>query len=96
MTAFEKNDDGKIRWDLLPWNEVEEVAKVLEFGAKKYDPENWKLVDDPQRYFAAAMRHLVAWKKGKLKDDETGLPHLSHACCCLLFLMWHDHNQPKP
>ena len=93
MSKFLKFDSGKVPWFLIPWNEVEEVAKVLGFGAKKYKPNNWQLVDDPGRYFSAAIRHLVAWHKGEKKDLETGLPHLAHACCCLLFLLWHDHNK---
>lgn len=31
-----KKDEGKLRWSLLPWDAVEEVVKVLMFGANKY------------------------------------------------------------
>ena len=31
-----KYDGGKVRWDLLLWEEVEDVARVLTFGAAKY------------------------------------------------------------
>jgi hypothetical protein len=83
-----KFDSGKLDYTLLPWDGVEEVVKVLEFGAKKYARDNWKKVENAEtRYMAAAFRHLVAHSKGELNDSETGLSHLAHAGCCLLFLI---------
>ena len=75
-------------WHLLPWVATSLVVKVLTYGAKKYAPENWRKVQDPQdRYFAAAMRHLVARRDGQKLDPESGLPHLAHAACCILFML---------
>jgi hypothetical protein len=87
-----KDDAGKPRWDLLPYEAVEQVVQVLTFGAKKYpDPDNWRRVPNHKdRYFAAAMRHLVAWKLGEKVDPETKLPHLAHGVCCMLFLLAKD------
>ena len=86
-----KYDAGKPRWDLLPWGEVEQVVKVLTYGAKKYSDNNWVHVENPRRrYFAAAMRHTTAWFMGEKNDAETGCSHLAHAICCLLFLMHFD------
>lgn len=94
MEVGRKNDNGKVRWQFLPWSEVEDVARVTDFGATKYAPENWKIVPDAtNRYFDATMRHITAWKKGELIDSETGYHHLAHAACCLLFLMWHDKRK---
>jgi hypothetical protein len=59
--------------------------------AAKYSPDNWQRVPEPrERYFSAAMRHLVAWKEGATHDLESGLPHLAHAVCCLL---WFDEKE---
>ncbi len=92
----EKHDQGKARWDLLPWGPVRQIVAVLTFGAKKYAPHNWQKVDNPrERYFAALHRHLVAWREGELLDPETKLPHLAHAACCVLFLMWFDDRKEK-
>ncbi len=83
-----KNDQDKIRMDLLPFDSLEEIAKVLTFGAKKYAPNNWKVVAHPiERYEAAMLRHISSYKNGEKLDSETGLPHLAHAACCLLFLI---------
>ena len=91
-----KYDDKKLRWDLLPYAEIEDVVKILTHGAKKYGDENWKEVKGGRwRYLAAAMRHIVTWKKGEIVDRDTGVSHLAHAVCCLLFLMWIDKKPPK-
>lgn len=86
-----KDDSSKRRYSLLPKGAVNSVVDVLEFGSKKYADNNWQKVPDAKtRYYDAAMRHLDAWLNGDLKDAETGLPHLAHAICCLMFLMWFD------
>lgn len=86
-----KNDAGKDPWHLLPWRQVRDVVRVLKHGAEKYRADQWKLVPDARpRYFAAAMRHLTDWWMGERTDKESGLPHLAHAVCSLLFLMWFD------
>ena len=91
-----KYDGQKERWDLLPWHPLTYVVKVLTYGAQKYAPGNWQRVQDPSaRYFAAAQRHLVAWQTGEQVDAESGLPHLAHAICCLLFLHWFDLNPTR-
>lgn len=90
---YEKYDEEKPRWDLVPFLEMEEVVKVLAFGAEKYGDNNWTTISDAEsRYFAAAMRHLVSWKTEDRTDSESGLPHLAHAICCLLFLMAFDRG----
>jgi hypothetical protein len=89
----QKFDEEKPRWELLPYKEVGEIVSVLTSGAKKYQDNNWKYVTPmKERYFGAMMRHLTAWFNGEKKDFETGISHLAHAGCCLLFLMWGDNN----
>lgn len=88
MTVGRKDDGGKRRWDLLPWDAVEHVVRVLEFGATKYTEGGWRHVPDARRrYMAATTRHLVAWWRGEKTDPESGLPHLAHAACNVLFLL---------
>lgn len=86
-----KADSSKPRWSLLPEDTIADVIDVLEFGAKKYQVDNWQHVPDARtRYYDATMRHIEAWWRGEKNDVESGLHHLSHAVCCLLFLMWFD------
>jgi hypothetical protein len=84
-----KNDGGKPRWELFEFDFLEEVAKVLTFGAEKYDDNNWKLVSS-MRYVGAIYRHLKSFVSGESRDAETGLHHLAHATCCMMFLFWMD------
>ena len=66
---------------------------MLEFGTRKYSRNNWKHVPDAERrYTAAAMRHIVALQSEEL-DPESGLPHLDHALCCLLFVKWFQEEK---
>lgn len=84
-----KYDSGKPRVGLLSADmprAIEEVAKVLTYGAEKYAPGNWQHVDNAeQRYLDASWRHELQRAKGGLKDAETGLDHLAHKICCDLF-----------
>lgn len=87
-SAGVKADAGKPRWDLLPFAALDDVAKVLEYGARKYAPDNWRKVEGWRwRYLGAALRHLAAFGRGENLDPESQLPHLAHAACCVLFLL---------
>jgi hypothetical protein len=95
-----KDDSDKVRFDLLPWNAVEEIAKVLSYGAKKYSDNGWKRVPNFRaRYLAAMLRHVVAYGKsrvlGDVLDNETSLHHLAHAACCAMFLIEGDLNNMR-
>lgn len=81
-----KYDSEKPRMHLLPPKATLEVAKVLTFGAQKYDEENWRKLDRLQeRYTSGALRHIFAHMDGEQLDPESGISHLAHALCCLLF-----------
>lgn len=83
-----KFDQDKPRMELLPPLATLEVAKVLTFGANKYEPNNWKYVPDARnRYTAGALRHIFATMAQEQLDPESGLDHLAHAICCLMFIL---------
>ena len=89
-----KYDTEKVKMELLPSDALEEIAKVLTFGAKKYASWNWAKGLAYSRLTGAALRHLLAWKDGQDKDPETGLSHLAHLGCCVLFLLWMEKHRP--
>jgi len=67
---------------------LEEVGKVGTFGAAKYSPSGWVEVPNGiDRYHDALYRHLLAHAKDDLRDADSGLSHLSHACWNLLALL---------
>lgn len=82
-----KHDQEKTRTDLLSSLAIEELAKVLTFGAKKYTAHNWRHGMAWSRLIGAALRHLFAFMRGEDRDPETGLCHLAHAMCCIMFLL---------
>ena len=80
-----KFDGGKLRYDLMPPHALEGVVRILTFGAQKYAPNNWQKVEK-ERYIAAVLRHIEAYRKGEMNDEESGEPHMYHALCCLTFI----------
>jgi hypothetical protein len=93
-----KFDEDKLNWSLLPWDSIEEILKVLEFGAGKYNPWNWADGEGFKfsRLFNSGMRHFIAWFwKKEDKDPETGLSHLAHLGCNVLFLLHYIVNNNK-
>lgn len=85
-----KFDSDKLRWDLIPFACIEELAKVYTFGAKKYGDNNWQKVTPKSRYVAAMLRHFCAWQGGESRDPETGLFHLSHMVWNGIALLWFE------
>jgi hypothetical protein len=90
-TRGRKFDGGKLQYGLIPPLALKETVKVLTFGAVKYDKNNWKKVPDAQsRYYDALQRHLWSWFEGEQLDPETGINHLAHAMCNIMFLLERD------
>lgn len=87
-----KLDGGKSRIDLIAPEIVEGLGHVLRFGADKYAARNWEAGMSWGRCFGAAQRHLWAWQAGEANDPESGLPHLWHAACCIMFLGAFEHR----
>lgn len=86
MSKGLKFDAEKPKMYLLPPKATVEVSKVLSFGAEKYDEQNWRKLDNLQnRYTGGALRHIFAHIDNEKIDKDSGLSHLAHAICCLLF-----------
>lgn len=94
-TIGRKDDSAKVPMDLLPYPALSEIAKVLDFGARKYSKWNWRGGIVWSRVVGAALRHIFAWMNGENKDPETGLSHLAHAGCCILFLLTYELEHPE-
>lgn len=84
-----KHDQTKNRWDLVDFDFLDQCVAVLTFGSQKYAPDNWKKVER-WRYIGALCRHVSKYLQGEKNDPETGLSHLAHAFCNLMFLFGHD------
>lgn len=86
-----KFDGGKPRPGLLMEGmprALARVADVLTFGANKYQAHSWKQVENGQeRYNDAKVRHQLALAAGEVFDRESGIEHLAHEACNVLFLL---------
>lgn len=81
-----KFDQGKPQMSLIDSRYLLGTARVLTFGASKYAPHNWRKGMSVSRLYDALQRHLVALNGGEDLDPESGLPHVYHASCCLMFI----------
>lgn len=85
-----KNDVGKLKASLLrdfPLAFIE-LAKILTFGAKKYEAHSWQYVPNAiERYQDAADRHDLLHNSGELIDEETNCLHEAQAIVNRLFVL---------
>jgi hypothetical protein len=66
------------------------VVAVREYAHQKYGDgaDLWaSLPGGKVRYLDAALRHMFAHAKGETHAEDSGLPHLAHAACNILFLL---------
>ncbi len=70
------------------------VLAAIEYGAKKYAPDNHKLVENlEERYMDALERHYLALMSGETHDQESGLPHIDHLITnALIVSEWQKTN----
>lgn len=78
------------RYDLIPPEALEELARHYGRGAQKYEDDNWRRGYEWSKSYSALMRHLQAFWQGEDVDEETGSYHLTavawHAFTMLVFL----------
>ena len=87
-----KFDQDKPRPELYSPQAILAVSKILAYGAKKYADRNWEKGIVYSRIYGALQRHLLAFWSGEDIDPESGLPHLSHAGCCMMFLLHYESD----
>lgn len=92
-----KADTGKTDWSLMPFEVIEDINKVLEFGAQKYSANNWKAGTGFKytRILNSLLRHIFAYIRGEDNDPESGLSHLAHAGCNIVFLLYYAKYKTK-
>lgn len=77
---------GKPRIGLISPHATKELAKVLTFGAQKYDPHNWMKGLPWMEVLDSMERHINAIKSGEDIDQESGCLHSAHVMCNAMFL----------
>ncbi len=89
-----KEKQTKMRPSLLPWEAIQEIVKVLEFGAKKHGEESWKTYGSGC-YKDSLMRHIISYGQGEQLDEDSGLSVMSHIAVNALFLLWFELQENK-
>jgi len=98
MEQGQRKNEGKVQWSLVDFESFEDMVKVLEFGLKKYSKDNWKKGGEnfkSSKICESLLRHIFSYMKGEVFDKETGLSHLAHAQCNLMFLEYYRKNNPE-
>lgn len=83
-----KDTKGKYQPHLVLGSLTRAVARVREYGVKKYHGENgWKL-QSPQDYMDAVGRHYDACRNDpQARDDESGLLHIAQIATSAMFII---------
>lgn len=79
---------SKPQLHLIPAGALPEIARVMEWGAAKYGPYNWReKAVTHTTYLSAALRHITDANNGRDFDRETGLYEIAHAAAGLMILL---------
>ena len=87
-------NEGKPRWSLVDFKDLEGMVKVLEFGAMKYADHNWRKGLPHTEIVDSLVRHITAYLNGEDLDQESGLRHIDHMMCNTMFLSRMDRLHP--
>ena len=71
------------------------MVEVLEFGAQKYAPDNWKKGLNKKEILDSAMRHLTAVIDGEEIDPESGKSHIGHLMCNAMFYSYFSKQETQ-
>ena len=86
---------------MAPMEVMAETARVLEYGAKKYDAWNWAKGMSWQSVIACMARHLLGtpdwpgmWQEPRGADRDSGRQHIGHVGCNVMFLLQYMATYP--
>lgn len=91
----EKQDQGKLRYDLIPAYPLAQLAEVYTIGARKYGDNNWRKGMAYSRIIAALIRHLESWRQGREVDPDDGQHPLASVAWCAFTLMEYEITHPE-
>jgi hypothetical protein len=89
----ERYNKDKPRPSLLPVEWFEELLSVMEVGAKKYGPDNWKKGMPYREVLDSLDRHLIQFKKKENIDPDDGLRTITKVAVNALFLTYYQLRQ---
>ena len=95
-----RDNKGKTLWHLIPFEHMENVARLYTKGAEKYSEDNWKNIpadEGIKASFNALFRHLMMWKSGEKYNDEDfpgeNIEHLASVIWNALAIMHYESTK---
>jgi len=82
-------------YSLIPWSQLDEVARLYNAGAQKYSRDNWRKGYDWSLSFDSLIRHARSWWEGEETDPETGCSHLASVVFHAFGLMYFKEHHPQ-
>jgi len=80
-----KKPEGKPKLSFIYTSMLNEIARVREYGNKKYGSlDDWKTTK-PIQHYESAERHIRSLMDNEWIDSESGFSHAAHAICNLMF-----------
>lgn len=79
--------------DVMP--ALKDMVAVMEFGASKYERNNWQKGFPKEKLLDSLLRHVDAFYSGEDVDPESGLSHVGHILCNAAFLAYHYGSNSK-
>jgi Domain of unknown function (DUF5664) len=96
MSEALHKDEGKLGLQyILAMSGLDSLARVGDYGAKKYDQWNYTKGMSWMKLLGSCSRHLISFIRGEDLDLESGLPHLAHLAFDALILLGYmeDHRE---
>jgi hypothetical protein len=88
-------NEGKVKWSLVDYTALEDMVRVLEYGATKYSKDNWKNGLAVTEVMESLLRHCYAFLNKEDNDKESGLSHIGHIQANAMFLSYLLKNKPE-
>jgi hypothetical protein len=85
---------GKPKWSLVDFESLLPMIEVLEYGAEKYAPHNWKKGLPVSEIVDSLLRHTTSFMAGEDLDPESKKLHVGHMMCNLMFLVYTLQHHP--
>lgn len=82
-----KADSGKPDMSHIYGGFLAEVARAMEYGAKKYKRGDYLNGHKATQIVSALLRHTFAWLWGEETDPESGVSHLGHMGANIMMLV---------
>lgn len=91
----DRYNSGKLQWSLVDFKSLEPLVRVLEYGAMKYAPHNYKKGLPITETCESLLRHTIAFLEGEDKDPESGLDHVGHIMANAMFLAYNMREKKE-